>query len=188
MVEVRCGFDGKLPSRGDFVGRGLPRGFTMPWQEWVEAALAASRAALADGWVAAWLEAPIWGFALPGGACGPDAALGLLLPSVDRAGRYYPLTVAAVFPGQTAAPDPEAAAVWLDHVTAVALDAIAHDIAPDALADTIATPDVPHYGERNAGAVWWTLGSPRVPARRMELAGLPAPSDFAGMIDAGPGG
>ena len=178
-----CGFDGKLPSRGDFVGRGLPRSFLTPWQDWVGAAVSASRDALGENWLPAWLEAPIWRFALPGGASGTDAVLGLLLPSVDRAGRHYPLTVAAVFEGRGPAPDPEAGRSWLDAVEALALDALACDRTPEALTSALAAVPPPAGGLEGAGA-WWTAGSPRVPPRRLALAACPPPSWFAGMIDA----
>src|SRR5229473_1881218 len=93
------GFCGKLPARGDFVTSGLPRRFTEAWHDWLQPVLAASRRALGEDWLAAWLEAPIWRFALSPGICGPDAVLGLWMPSVDRVGRYFPLTFAAVTPG-----------------------------------------------------------------------------------------
>ena len=43
--------------------------------------------------------------------CGAQAVLGLMLPSVDRAGRYFPLTFAAL--SRMALPDGSGEA-WLD--------------------------------------------------------------------------
>ena len=51
-----------------------------------------------DEWHAAWLEAPVWRFMLPPGLCGKNGVLGLWLPSVDKVGRYSPLTIAAAAP------------------------------------------------------------------------------------------
>jgi type VI secretion system protein ImpM len=179
VTAVHRGFDGKLPSRGDFVGRGLPRSFLGPWRAWVDASLVASRTALGEAWLAAWLEAPIWHFALPGGVCGPDAVLGLIMPSIDRAGRHYPLTVAAVFVGMSAAPSDLA---WLDAVELVALKALTLDQTPDTLEQSLHSVPAP---VRQAGAgSWWTAGSPRVPETRLAAGGLPDPRDFAAMIDA----
>jgi type VI secretion system protein ImpM len=144
----------------------------------VDAALMESRRVLGEGWVPAWMQAPIWRFALPGGACGPEAVLGLTLPSVDRAGRHYPLTVAAVF--GSGAPGDEG---WLDAVEALALDALAQDRSPEVLMDALAGVAAPGLEPGVAG--WWTTGSPLVPAVRMDVAGLPDPGLFAGMIDAG---
>ena len=69
-MRAAPGLCGKLPARGDFVRRGLPRGFAEPWDAWWDAALQLVRAADVR-WVEAWLGAPVWRFLLPPGACGP---------------------------------------------------------------------------------------------------------------------
>jgi type VI secretion system protein ImpM len=89
------GFFGKLPSRGDFLSRRLPRGFTDPWDHWLQSAVADSREQLGESWLDIYLTSPIWRFALSTGLCGEAAWCGILMPSVDRVGRYFPLTVAA---------------------------------------------------------------------------------------------
>ncbi len=93
---MAVGFYGKLPARGDFVRAGLPRDFTDRWDDWLQSVIAGSRALMGEAWLPAFLEAPVWRFALPPGMCGERAALGLMLPSVDKAGRYFPLTFAAL--------------------------------------------------------------------------------------------
>lgn len=90
-----AGFFGKLPSRGDFVGRSLPDSFLQPWDNWLQHALAASREQLGKTWPDAYCVSPIWRFALSAGLCGPGAYSGILMPSVDRVNRYYPLLIAA---------------------------------------------------------------------------------------------
>jgi type VI secretion system protein ImpM len=92
------GFYGKFPELGDFVNRRLPRGFLEPWDEWLQGAIAASREQLADGWLDYYLNAPVWCFALCGGICGELPWAGLVMPSVDRVGRYFPLTLAVSLP------------------------------------------------------------------------------------------
>ena len=99
---VIVGFYGKLPSRGDFVRSGLPRDFTDRWDDWLQSVMAGSRSLMGDAWLPAFLEAPVWRFALPRGLCGERAALGVMLPSVDKAGRYFPLTFAALPPDDDA--------------------------------------------------------------------------------------
>ena len=94
--DVIVGFYGKLPARGDFVRAGLPRDFIDPWDGWLQSVMAGSRALMGDAWLPAFLEAPVWRFTLPPGMCGAQAAFGLMLPSVDRAGRYFPLTFAVL--------------------------------------------------------------------------------------------
>jgi type VI secretion system protein ImpM len=180
VTIIHRGFDGKLPSRGDFIGRGLPKSFLTPWQAWVDASLTASRRTLGETWLPAWMEAPIWRFTLPADACGPDAVLGLTLPSVDRAGRHYPLTVAAVFAGIRT---PPADTAWLDAVETLALDALALDHPPEALMDSLNA--VPEPTGAPGEPAWWTTGSPRVPQTHKSTSALPAPETFAGMLDAG---
>ena len=52
--------------------------------------MAASRAALGDRWLDVYLTSPAWRFASAAGACGPAPVIGLMVPSVDRVGRYFP--------------------------------------------------------------------------------------------------
>ena len=96
LRDAAIGFHGKIPARGDFVQAGLPRAFTDPWDGWMQRMVAASRAVLGEAWLRAWLEMAVWRFALSSGICGPGAVIGLWMPSVDRVGRYFPLTLAAV--------------------------------------------------------------------------------------------
>lgn len=93
------GFYGKLPAAGDFVTRTLPGAFVAPWDDWLQRSLLASRAQLGERWTAIYLESPLWRFALQPNICGPSAWTGVLMPSVDRAGRYFPLTLAAPIDG-----------------------------------------------------------------------------------------
>jgi type VI secretion system ImpM family protein len=88
------GFFGKLPSRGDFVSRRLPKDFVERWDAWLQGALAASRAELGHDWLEIYLTSPIWRFAFAPGVCGEQAQIGVMMPSVDKVGRYFPLTAA----------------------------------------------------------------------------------------------
>jgi len=93
--SAQPGFYGKLPALGDFVSRRLPRHFIDHWDQWLQSAMAASREQLGDAWLDVYLTSPIWRFALGAGVCGANAWAGVLMPSVDKVGRYYPLTLAA---------------------------------------------------------------------------------------------
>src|SRR5690606_39018525 len=92
------GFYGKLPSRGDFVSRRLPQPFVATWDAWLQQGIAASQAALGQRWLDVYLTSPIWRFALAPQVCGGAAYIGVLVPSVDRVGRYFPLTAALALP------------------------------------------------------------------------------------------
>jgi type VI secretion system protein ImpM len=188
-----AGLFGKLPSRGDFIQLGLPGSFVRPWDAWLQRAMAASQEHIGDGWLAAYLESPVWRFALPGGMCGAGAALGLLMPSVDRVGRYFPLTLAAVFPPGAAVPAAELAGPWLEACEAAGRAALDDDTPPDQVADQVASQvswgSPPAGGDALAEAsrsgVWWTDGGPRVVATRLVLAALPDGDQFTAMLGAG---
>src|SRR5262249_36398407 len=83
----------KLPSHGDFLQRRVPPEFLTPWDEWLQNGIAASRAALDAHWADTYLTSPVWRFALSASACGRVPVAGLMAPSVDRVGRFFPLTL-----------------------------------------------------------------------------------------------
>ncbi len=89
------GFFGKIPSLGDFVTRDLPRNFLDTWDDWLQQSVAASKSALGDAWLNTYLNSPIWRFVLLPGVCGERGWAGILMPSVDKVGRYFPLTFAS---------------------------------------------------------------------------------------------
>lgn len=89
------GFFGKIPCLGDFVTRDLPREFLDKWDEWLQKSVADSKVALGDTWLNTYLTSPIWRFVLLPGVCGEQGWAGIMTPSVDRVGRYFPLTFAS---------------------------------------------------------------------------------------------
>ena len=78
------GFYGKLASRGDFVSRALPQSFIGPWDSWLAAGLLASQNSLGGDWLNTYLVSPLWRFVLAPGVCGPNAAAGVVMPSIDQ--------------------------------------------------------------------------------------------------------
>lgn len=92
--NAAAGFFGKIPSLGDFVSRRLPRNFIDPWDQWLQSGMRSSQELLGDEWLSIYLVSPIWRFALSPGLCGASSWAGVMIPSVDRVGRYYPLTLA----------------------------------------------------------------------------------------------
>jgi type VI secretion system protein ImpM len=97
-MVVAFGAFGKMPALGDFFRIGLGPGFTDPWDGWLREAMAAARSALGARWQGCYLSAPIWRFTLAAGVAGPSPAMGILMPSVDRVGRQFPLTLALPLP------------------------------------------------------------------------------------------
>jgi type VI secretion system protein ImpM len=93
-----AGFYGKLPAKGDFLTRNLPRDFIDCWDEWLQAGMNASRQALGEAWLQTYLTSPLWRYVLPPGICGASAWAGVVMPSMDKVGRYFPMTVAVQLP------------------------------------------------------------------------------------------
>ena len=87
------GWFGKLPGMGDFAHRRLPEAFRSVWDPWLQRGLARLRDRHAD-WTSHYLEAPVWCFALGAQVVGERAWMGVLMPSVDGVGRYFPFTLA----------------------------------------------------------------------------------------------
>lgn len=129
VTASAAGLYGKLPARGDFVQRDLPATFVSAWDGWLAAALTASRQQLAERWLPCYLNSPVWRFALSAGCCGPAPVAGLLMPSVDRVGRYFPLTLAATLasPADLSAL-PGTAADWFEQAEQLLLEALADEI------------------------------------------------------------
>lgn len=121
---------GKIPAMGDFFRLGAEREFVTPWDIWLQTSLLTARQALGDAFTACYMSAPIWRFALPPSICGTQGVVGVLMPSVDRVGRQFPLTLVA----QTGY-DEQAALrnlIWQDPVLAM-LEALALDALDDAM-------------------------------------------------------
>jgi type VI secretion system protein ImpM len=124
------GFFGKVTSHGDFVSRRLPPLFLQTWDGWLQSALHASRGQLGTAWLGSYLSSPIWRFALAPGVCGANAWAGLLMPSVDRVGRHFPLTIAAGVAGDAPLLDwMTKAGPWYDRLEDLALWSLQADFA-----------------------------------------------------------
>ncbi|MEC4750114.1 type VI secretion system-associated protein TagF [Methylomicrobium sp. Wu6] len=125
--DAAPGFYGKLPSHGDFLFRRLPRQFIEPWDHWLQAGLTASREQLGEAWLETFLYSPIWEFALAEGQCGNDAWAGVMMPSVDRVGRYFPLTLAAKVNHWPLTDLFEPDCGWFDALSQLALSTLDYD-------------------------------------------------------------
>ncbi|MDP9901026.1 type VI secretion system-associated protein TagF [Variovorax ginsengisoli] len=132
------GWYGKLPSLGDFASRRLGPDFVEAWDAWLAQGIASWRHDAPDTWLDEYLAAPSWRFilmpsVLPG-ACGQTAWAGVLMPSVDRVGRYFPLTLAqplSPLPGDGGTT--EWMLRWLQRLDDIALDALNDDWTIDQL-------------------------------------------------------
>ena len=136
------GLFGKIPGAGDFLRRGLSPGFVQAWDAWMQGLLVAGRTALGERWQEAYFTAPIWRFAIGPGVAGASGAVGVVMPSVDRVGRQFPLCLAA----ETAEPAWSAymsAAGTFDQLETVALASLDEGGTPETLEHALSTVPAP---------------------------------------------
>jgi len=119
---VTAGWYGKIAGLGDFASRRLDPAMTGRLDGWLQEAVAGSRRRSGAAWTEIYLTSPVWRFMLYPGACGAGAWTGLLMPSVDKVGRYFPLVIAAGLPPRPLRTQSYAVLEdWLDRVEPVAL-------------------------------------------------------------------
>lgn len=97
-ADGALGFYGKLPSHGDFVRRRVCHQFLGRWDGWLQEIVTTTRQVLGERWLETYLTSPVWRFVVGPGVCGDRGHAGILMPSVDSVGRYFPLTLAAALP------------------------------------------------------------------------------------------
>jgi type VI secretion system protein ImpM len=143
--EGSFGAFGKMPALGDFFRLRVAQDFVTIWDSWLQAALLSSRQLLGDRYDACYMTAPVWRFVLPPGLAGGAGVMGVLMPSVDRVGRQFPLTL--VGPASAASPlhDLARQGPVLAELEALALAALGDDMTRDALSDALSgiTPASP---------------------------------------------
>jgi type VI secretion system protein ImpM len=209
-----AGFFGKVRTHGDFVSRRLPSAFIEPWDRSLQAGMLEARTRYGAQWLPLYLNAPVWCFALGSTLCGEDAWAGVLMPGVDRVGRYFPFTLARPLAHALLADWLRGAQAWFDTAAELALSTLApsfdleqFDAQMQAL-DTLDAVDaqdgirwrytcaqeseasgVP-LGECLAANVapgrslWWSEGSAEVPAALRVTTGLLEGQRFADLLDA----
>ena len=131
------GWHGKLPSLGDFASRRLTPAFLDRWDAWLASGLQQLRERRPDAWLDAYLASPSRRFllmpdALPGEP-GQSAWAGVLMPSVDRVGRYFPFTIAQAIAMPASVQQMQSLWFWLGRLDELAADALQDDWTIDRL-------------------------------------------------------
>jgi type VI secretion system protein ImpM len=148
------GFFGKLPSHGDYVTRRLPSALRSGWEAWLDAGLERSREMLGDKWLELYLSSPIWCFAAAAGCCGEKPFAGVLMPSVDRIGRYFPLSVLTPVETECSAAEIALGAKgWFERVSAIALSCLADDFDLARFDGALAAEPFPSLDDSAAGSL-----------------------------------
>jgi type VI secretion system protein ImpM len=207
------GYFGKVSTRGDFVGQRLPPDFSLGWDQWLQRCLQLSRDQLGSLWLARYLTSPVWRFALAPGILGEQGWGGVMMPSVDRVGRHFPLMLAA--PGAALPLDWfQQQARWYDALEDLAraslepnfeLEALAEAPIPKLMAGQTGAPPTWHppvgggmfwsdlhradlHGALamvalQGHSLWWSEGSDLVTPSMLVCRGLPRPDGFAAMLE-----
>ncbi len=192
-----CGYFGKAPARGDFVGCSLPRGLTDPWEAAARAGFAHGDETLGRAWLERFLVAPMLRFSLPTGLAGAAAWTGVVTPSVDGAGRYFPLIIARSYDAEAAvgAALVEDGGPFHDRAGALllnALDTDGFDLAAwegevAALADAPLSPQTAldtapetASGDPPPTRAWWRATSGE--AQTISTDGWPTPDQFVALF------
>jgi type VI secretion system protein ImpM len=98
------GWFGKIPALGDFATRRLPASFVAPWDEWLSTELREAQRLIAGAWEERYDRAPVTGFSLGESTVDAQRWYGVLVPSADRVGRRFPLTIACIAEGTLSPP------------------------------------------------------------------------------------
>ena len=162
---------GKIADLGDFANRRLNQDAAQALDSWLAEGIATSRAQLGERWLNVYLTSPLWRFAWAPGLLDASWWFGVMMPSVDNVGRYFPLVVLQA----RAAPPASAEALsrlerWYDAVADTALQTLQPGTSLDqfevALAQLAQSTPLPAEGAiAGLGAAQW-------PERtRCEIAG-----------------
>lgn len=173
-MAMRFGAFGKMPAVGDFFRIGPPVGFVRVWDTWVQNALVSAQQTFGDAWDGHYMSAPIWRFSLAAGLAGAQPVTGVMMPSVDRVGRRFPLTLVAPLPGEGAAELGHFARTALfEEAERLALDALEDGMTRDTLAERLGgigpLPGTPLSDPCRKGGVL-TLTAPEIPGALPSLA------------------
>jgi type VI secretion system protein ImpM len=126
--QTTPGWFGKLSMLGDFASRRLDPAWTEACDRWLSASMQSSQQQLGHDWLQTYLSAPVWRFAWAPGVVDSHWWFGVLMPSCDNVGRYFPLVVAQ--------PRPHAPVdrfsldhleLWWSHVSRAAMQTLSED-------------------------------------------------------------
>jgi type VI secretion system protein ImpM len=131
------GWFGKLPSVGDFAGKGMPVPLKESIHGWMSSGMAALAHSRPEDWQDAYLVSPVWHFVVGSGVWDRFALSGCLAPSVDKVGRYSPLIVLRSFNKSNLSGVLPPRSRWLYRVDAALRQVIGERISVDGLHDLL---------------------------------------------------
>jgi len=119
---------GKLSSLGDFAQRRMPAELFTAFDTWLSTAMRDGREQLGERWLDIYLTAPVLRFAWAPGVIDSRWWFGVMMPSCDSVGRYFPLVIAQP---RARAPEDRIALdhleLWYEHLAHAALHTLSDD-------------------------------------------------------------
>ena len=152
------GWFGKLPSTGDFAGRGMPRALQEVVHDWISSGMAALACLHQEDWQDGYLVSPVWHFAVNSGIWDYPALVGCVAPSVDKIGRYSPLMVVRAFDRRDIALVLPPRSRWLYQVDEILRRVISERIAVEEVYDLLAQEAEAAAGQNSATGILDDLG------------------------------
>ncbi|MDH5179571.1 MAG: type VI secretion system-associated protein TagF [Gammaproteobacteria bacterium] len=136
--RIEVGVFGKLPAHGDFVQRNLSPVFIAGLDEWMQHYIAGSREQMGAEWLDIYLTSPIWRFAFSPGVIDENCWAGIMMPSVDRVGRYYPFSVVVKLPADSNPMEFITTQTgWYEKIEGLALDALGDELHIDEITEQL---------------------------------------------------
>lgn len=191
---MSAGFFGKVPTVGDFVSRRVPVEIQRQWDNWLQRGLSVSQNQLGPDWLDFFLTSPVWHFSCSPGVLGDNHWSGVMIPSVDRVGRYFPLTMLAEWPASPALARQIPSAEWFAQATAIVLTALmdpfdmdVFDLALQGMSLVVPEPfENPVSIPQERYSIWITQGSQRMGETCLFFEGLPPANRFGELLGAMP--
>jgi type VI secretion system protein ImpM len=196
------GWYGKLSTLGDFAQRRLPAHWVQRTDAWLSELMRELPTVLGPRWLETYLTAPVLRFAWAPGVVDMRWWFGVLMPSCDNVGRYFPLLIAQ---GRAHPPVDriglEQLERWYAALVQAAMQTLEDDASMDSFERALAVAPAPaetrlagclamlaggELLERLAGCtLWWPRAEPERRAPLRWGAGLPLGTEFAAMLRAG---
>jgi len=189
----RIGFFGKLPTHGDFVSAGLGRPVQNAIDAWLRESLLTIEQEFGKDWERRFKAMPGWRFIVEDGLWGPATIAGVIVPSLDRVGRHFPLVIAAQLHAFTE--DPRCLCLddtWFTAAEGMAETSGRRDFDIDFFTAGLKRLRTPRPGEFDAdvrqgsfsspGAFWWRTDPDDRQMRGFHVSGAPRPTDFLRLL------
>lgn len=94
MSVLNVGMYGKVPAHPDFISDTLHVDISNELYDWAQVVMYHSREKMSENkWLSAYLVSPIWRMVVPKNEFRTHDWVGVMVPSVDALGRYFPLFI-----------------------------------------------------------------------------------------------